>query len=808
MEAHDYEHHRNLTLMFFLDKLIDKGGPRTLHDLSCQFGTRGFSKEMRQIAGGSQSGLRKFLQQYPSLFTVDGEWVTVATTKQTGGKDKNGQADRDYVAEAVEYFKHKLRQYGPGTEVPIKSLLGHRSQAPPEVRHISGQHVKEFRDFLAKYPDDFVVKEEIVFLKEYEGNITNTFCEMEEVKIDPMVTNQFIQFFRERIDSNGEIHVDQLFNQGVAEFSEESCRILFKTPQDLSTFLKIYSHIFQVHKGMVTLVPQKAFQSIYINQNNKTYNHNDQESSPYTSGPSTGANSPVPVHHNSVSSRDSPRDNLGLSQQTLKQRVNMVVMRMIAQNSDQDQKQGTMLPEPTAPRQTSVTPSSLTHESREALKLRTLQVSRVVVNIRECQMLVEDVLQSGQPIGLDGEGVNLGPKGKLTLVQISTMSGQVFIFDVQTNPGLFIQGRLADLLQSENIVKVIHDCRNDSAALYFQHGITLKNVFDTQAAHAVVQLQETGKPVYKVKNVSFNALCELYNAPVNPMKDQVKNIYRRDQKFWARRPLSKDMICYAAADVMALVPTIYTAMARDLKPDYQNLFLSLCEEQVLMYIQFEEIKEKKRQRKVENEVADLKLKLATAQSRNIVLSNREIRLLRYLELTEDDKDKLIKGSTKVAKKLEKLMSKASAADDSDEDDCDADDYPSMESEVSLASPDTSLAPRPTSLTESMQMVEDILSDSSMERMDRIDRLESILAAATQHALTPTSAPSPQGTNLNHVLLGMDSGGGGGSMGVTKVDAETQTMSTGDIVITKVYFPETQTSQDSTPQNSPKKEVKS
>jgi hypothetical protein len=38
-------------------------GPRTLHDLSCQFGTRGFSKEMRQIAGGSQSGLRKFLQQ-------------------------------------------------------------------------------------------------------------------------------------------------------------------------------------------------------------------------------------------------------------------------------------------------------------------------------------------------------------------------------------------------------------------------------------------------------------------------------------------------------------------------------------------------------------------------------------------------------------------------------------------------------------------------------------------------------------------------------------------------------------------------
>merc|ERR1711974_301430 len=46
-------------------------------------------------------------------------------------------------------------------------------------------------------------------------------------------------------------------------------------------------------------------------------------------------------------------------------------------------------------------------------------------------------------------------------------------------------------------------------------------------------------------------------------------------------------------------------------------------------------------------------KIYNLQSKNIVLSNREIRLLRYIELTEDDKEKL-KGSYKVAKKLEKL----------------------------------------------------------------------------------------------------------------------------------------------------------
>lgn len=44
--------------------------------------------------------------------------------------------------------------------------------------------------------------------------------------------------------------------------------------------------------------------------------------------------------------------------------------------------------------------------------------------------------------------------GKLTLVQISTMSGQVNIFDVQTTPALITQGGLNKLLESETIVKV------------------------------------------------------------------------------------------------------------------------------------------------------------------------------------------------------------------------------------------------------------------------------------------------------------------------------------------------------------------
>lgn len=56
MESVQYEMARNMTLLFFLERLLDKGEPRSVHDLSCQFGNKEFTKEMRQIAGGSQSG--------------------------------------------------------------------------------------------------------------------------------------------------------------------------------------------------------------------------------------------------------------------------------------------------------------------------------------------------------------------------------------------------------------------------------------------------------------------------------------------------------------------------------------------------------------------------------------------------------------------------------------------------------------------------------------------------------------------------------------------------------------------------------
>lgn len=63
------------------------------------------------------------------------------------------------------------------------------------------------------------------------------------------------------------------------------------------------------------------------------------------------------------------------------------------------------------------------------------------------------------------------------------------------------------------------------------------------------------------------------------------------------------------------------------------------------------------------------------------------------------------------------------------------EYPSLDSvpsDNSLQGPPT-ISPRnsePPSLTESMLLMDEILSDKTMDRVERIDKLEAILSAAT------------------------------------------------------------------------------
>ncbi|XP_038217387.1 egalitarian protein homolog [Zerene cesonia] len=828
MESMEYELARNLTLLFFVERLLDKGEPRTLHDLSCQFGAKGFTKEMRQIAGGSQSGLKKFLAQYPALFSIDGDYVDINTFQRcpTGA---GASSNNDYIEEAKEYFAGKMVQYGEGTEVPIKSLLGHRSQASPQVRHISGQRIKEFKEFLMKHPDTFQIIEDNVVLVSDNHRRDNAHSNSEQfhnlpvANINTDTAQQLLDYVAQCIEAKGPVMVDQLFHLIVSRFPQEYWYQMFKTPADLSAFLKLFSDSFHVQSNLVTLISKPKIPVMYLNTKSKTKTEapkpseeKEKPSSPVppivaSPTPSDGKKSPA---NRILSPIESPRvTQANIANQTLKQRINSIVIKNLAENMVRDRVNNHLNRCSEEMNGTTVRNNMMGEPWRQ----KVLQSATVIASARESATLIDSIMNPKRTtksiVSFDCEGINLGLKGVLTLCQIATMNGEVYILDIMACPSMVVEGKIKDLLESESVIKIIHDCRNDSVNLYNQFEITLKNVFDTQAAHAVLQLQSQSVPVYKVKNLSLNALCELYNAPMNPMKEQLKNVYRRDQRYWARRPLTKDMIIYAASDVLSLVnPAIYAFMSSNIKPENQQLFEELSNEQVFMHIQPTEVKLRKRQRKINTEVGELKQKLAET-TKNIVLSNREIRLLRYLELTEEEKEKL-KGCHKISKKLEKLEAIGQDKDSDSDDDDKENEMASLESNPSdsISSPHST---QPPSLTESMQMMDEILSDTNMDKVEKINRLEAILSAVaplsgeledkfsqTMEQTLPL-LKNKDWSNLSQILNIGDSDAKNccckcHNSGDTKcndlIEAQksevgSQTLSTGDIVITRIHFRE-------------------
>src|SRR5699024_6427220 len=136
---------------------------------------------------------------------------------------------------------------------------------------------------------------------------------------------------------------------------------------------------------------------------------------------------------------------------------------------------------------------------------------KIVSTSRECEEVLADVLKNCTEVALDLEGINLGASGEVTLIQIAFIYAKdyaqyseanrniiprVCMFDVLLCRNMINAG-LKQLHQSDQLVKIAHDVRNNSVALYKNFDITLKNVFDTQVAHLILQQQATGKPAYK-----------------------------------------------------------------------------------------------------------------------------------------------------------------------------------------------------------------------------------------------------------------------------------------------------------------------
>lgn len=869
----DYDHIRNTTLMFFLDRLYiaakDGQEARTLHDLSCLFGTKDFTKEMRQIVGASRNGLKKFLQSYPSLFTIDGEKVYLSQLKQ----DQSQSNVRDYNKEAVDYFRTKLLQFGTSL-VPIRNLFGYRSQASQEVRHVSGKNTKEFKQFLLANSDVFkLLAQEHVVLKSVleelkaEGKLDSllslaatssgfssanasqdasvpadndsveksSIVEGEQLDeptlIDPYLNKQFAHFIENcmRQGALDKITVANLHEKINKECQNQLFLKMIRTIDNLKVFLRMHPKIFkkvkcddesgsseefirllseeerqeleaQTYSSLSTFSRQHSTlkrcdttETSQLNETNEPMSlpasHSPRKVSagseqPMSIAPSTRqqqntkaplkrmasnqaadslrkaesplrATAPPFVPSSSSSSAMTNGSPAANQRQSAKQQAsNSLSSRNDNSTNNHHHHQfsnqlSSLPPQLSQPQSRNFSnsnkenlisnhqqPQSLrnNHQSIQrsysALKTKISSSpksghqlvrqnsnlsaahqqqqqqnndlrARTVNIVREASNIITKIINTADAVAFDCKGYNLGFNGQITLIQLgylpsSKQTGssnqhphrllselkdcrlgdqqrqkpEVCIFDLITNPELAYC--LKPLLESDKIIKIVHDVRNKSNALYNQCEIMLQNVFDTQVANLVIQQQETGKPAYKSRYISMGKLCEIYgNESLNKFRHLIQSKTRhsqsasaanfsriKDVNYWKTRPLTQAMLHESTMDVHSLIGGVYQNLRSKIKPEYEPLFDQLNLEGVLARIKPEEIRSVKKERKIDLEVIDLKRKLYSDTTNcSIVLSNREIRLLRHIDLTDEVRAK-IQQCKKVAKKLERLDMKA------------------------------------------------------------------------------------------------------------------------------------------------------
>ncbi|KAL6005963.1 hypothetical protein ACLOJK_040008 [Asimina triloba] len=201
-------------------------------------------------------------------------------------------------------------------------------------------------------------------------------------------------------------------------------------------------------------------------------------------------------------------------------------------------------------------------------------------------------------IGFDCEGVDLCRYGTMCIMQLAFPDAVYLVDAIQGGKALMQACKPA--LESSYITKVVHDCKRDSEALYFQFGIKLNNVVDTQVRGPMEKISGRGSSVpcdnpcilteaHTRGTKDYRRVCEEHAEKNNRVstwaivtftldgdtftykcdagisyaeKQEVRVLLRQDPGFWTYRPLSDLMVRAAADDVRFLLYIYHKMMER------------------------------------------------------------------------------------------------------------------------------------------------------------------------------------------------------------------------------------------------------
>jgi len=177
---------------------------------------------------------------------------------------------------AVQYFQDKLAK--KGSKLPIKSLAGHLSQAPIDMRSVVGPQ-SEFKSFLLKHKDIFIIdQDELVGLTDDIKNHSRLQRECSDVSLDSTTASKSLsrdskskpspitmtaseyktmKFLKELVETSGGQIAAAAVMLRVADAAEPIQNILADDITKLTNFVTKFPNIFLLIDDMITLKKTK-----------------------------------------------------------------------------------------------------------------------------------------------------------------------------------------------------------------------------------------------------------------------------------------------------------------------------------------------------------------------------------------------------------------------------------------------------------------------------------------------------------------------------------------------------------------------
>lgn len=186
----------------------------------------------------------------------------------------------------------------------------------------------------------------------------------------------------------------------------------------------------------------------------------------------------------------------------------------------------------------------------------------------QSKALAERILNSAcKRVGVDCEGSHVGRFGRLSVLQLATEK-EIYLVDVLKG-GPQMLDPLVPVLESTAVVKVLHDCREDSSLLSRQHGVELASVFDTQVGHAV-WLERKRLDIYQASVAEVLRTFQLATYRAHRWDDLERRAIPPYK--WEQRPIDPHLLRYAIEGVAHLLP-LQRAICRALSDKTGDLVL-------------------------------------------------------------------------------------------------------------------------------------------------------------------------------------------------------------------------------------------